>query len=448
MTALAQLGWELFRSQRTYSAMVDNYKQQVASATVVLCDEFLLEDNGYHTILEWLQPDQNCFLFTSDISCVELPQFETIHLKASLRSTGSISRFATRWREWCNAKEFDCHPAHNFEGEAVDIQIIPKTGRVPNRLLEYPHFTARCATLIKHTAEKLKDHEALPVICFMSDVASSTLLSTFRKLFPNIIIQEFIAKKIHRLVEHGPIVVLLSPGNVEGTEFGAVVVVVSYTHMSDFASLDDRLFLTAITRASTKLTIIVSDSQLMDCRELKDDPSEKCKECTDAGHNLKLQELFADYDAIEEKPFILLVGNKPSLVSFQQQKYDDSDLSSIGGVSEYVGAQGSFLHVEDVSEISSLETFRIFGIKCIVMGSENSSCDIQTTFYLYTYKLIEAFSKKTWELFQNIYRLIGPGRLFGGVIFTFKICYIGVQKRLNHQYRLHQEKKRFTEICH
>ena len=277
LTVSAYSEFEVFYNEKRYREWFSEFKQQETPATVVLCDEFLNQGQNPNLILDSLNADQNIILFTSTVSCVEIPQFEIIHLSASLRSTGAISRFATRWKHWSESSvEFDCHPAHNFEGERVDIQIIQKCGM---EVLEYPHFTAKCVTLIKHTAEKLGDHGVFPVICFMSNALQDMLFSTFRIMFPN---QPCISRTEymnHQPRNHGTTIVSYNPTEIEGIEFGAVVIVISYMHLADFYRIFASLFFTAVTRASTNLTIIVSDLQLLDCCEMNEDPKNNVLEC-------------------------------------------------------------------------------------------------------------------------------------------------------------------------
>ena len=331
---------------------------------------------------------------------MNIPQFETLHLNASLRSTGAISRFATRWKRWSETPEFECHPAHNFEGECVDIQIIQKCGI---EVLEYPHFTAKCVTSIKHTAEKLGDHGVLPVIYFMSNALQDMLFSTFKIMFPN---QPCISRTEymnHQPRNHGTTIVSYNPREIEGIEFGSVVIVISYTHLADFNLGEDIVFFTAITRGSTKLTIIVSDLQLFGCREVNEDLANTLQECclTKEWGTFRLEKLLGVYYPMKKKPFLLLVGFKPSFTSFQKQKYKGRDLSSIEGVSEYAGEQEEkFLHVADVFENSSLEKFRKFGIEVICVTPENQSCRMQNIFYNATSKLIKAFSDKRGHPFR------------------------------------------------
>ena len=114
---------------------------------------------------------------------------------------------------------------------------------------------------------------------------------------------------------------------------------------------------------------------------------------------------------VEERPSVLFVGFEHSLASFQKRKYEGRELSDIEGVSEYFGEKGRFLHVADVTEISSLETFRNFGIRDIWITPENISCTLQDVFYSATYLLIENFSEKRGNPFKTHHLLVKNDRV-------------------------------------
>ena len=391
----------MFSCETEYRSLANELEQQTKKATLILCDEFNWLSDGRHPHLDCIQADQNCIFFTSHTYWKEIPQFEKLHLSASLRSTGEISRFAARWREWSRVREFDWRLGHNFEGEGVDVQIIQKIEMEPNRHRQYSHFTSKCATLIKQTADNLADDGILPVICFMSDALQDMLFSVFIIMFPNQLCIRRTENMNHQSGNHGPLIRLFRPHEVAGMEYGAVVIVFSYMHVADFAFDHNKFFFTAITRASTKLTIIASDLQLSDCRMLKNDPEDDLQECclTDEWQNSTLQQHIAAAGAINENLSVLLVGYEPSLASFQKRKYEASGLS-IEGVTEYVGEEGSFLHVEDVADIASLETFRNLGIKVIYVATICVKGIMQDMFYQATHRLIKPFFEKDGNPFR------------------------------------------------
>ena len=398
-------------------------------ATEFLCDEFYMESN--QPLLGEIRDNQSCILFTSATDCNLGPTFDTIHLKASLRSTITIAGIAENWRQFKNNDaDFECLPGHNFEGENVTIKVINKLNAYPSGLLEYPNFIAQCASSILQVAEQSKDLSILPVICFMSHPLRKMLFSTLKILFPD-----------HRCVNHSsglqdlfqktssreefgneePLIVLFEPQDIDGCEFGAVVILISYMHVKDLAEnsgvhpiSDTSLsFFRALTRASVKITIIISDLQLAECRELENISPQTFQVCC-------LEKFFEssfEYilrivcERVTNKPDCLFVGKKPVSSSIQERKHQRSDLPKIEGLTEYVSGNSCFLHIDDLFEETSLKALQNFGIKFIYIFPENWFQWHQFEYYGYTAQLIADFTWKNGKPFEIGATLITKAQL-------------------------------------
>ena len=370
---------------------------------------------NHQPLLSAIRCNQNCILFTSATRCNLDSTFDTIHLGASLRSTTTITSFGEKWRHFSNNdSNFECIPGHNFEGEKIDIRIIKKLNAEASGLLEYPYFIAQCASSILQVAEQSKDLPILPVICFMSHPLRIMLFSTLKILFPD-----------HRCINHssglhvgfqhlftgtsaqkefgneGPPVVLFEPQEIDGCEFGTVVILISYMHLKDLVD-DSGLeffsgvyfnFFSALTRASVKITIIVSDLQLVQCWELENMQTQTFQDCClEKIFNSNFERIVCDVcKGVTSKPECLFVGKKPVLSSVQERQHRRSDLPIIEGLTEYVSGNCCFFHVVDVFEETSLQALQKFGIKRIYVFPENWFHWFQFESYAFTEKIIIDF---------------------------------------------------------
>ena len=397
-------------------------ERAASQATVYLCDEFYMEN--LQLLLGEIRDDQNCILFTSATDCNLGPTFDTIHLKVSLRSTIAITCFAENWRHFSNNdSNFECLPGHNFDGENVTPKVINKLNAYPSGLLEYPNFIAQCASSILQVAEKCKGLPILPVICFMSHPLRNMLFSTLKILFPDhrcinqssglqVGFQHLFQRTLSReeFGNEGPPIVLFEPQDIDGCEFGTVVILISYMHLKDLVdnsgihSIGDAslIFFRAITRASVKITILISELQLAECRELDIISPQTFQDCC-------LKQLFDSYfdktvrivcERATNKPEFLFVGKRPVSSSIQKRKHPRSDLPNIEGLTEYVSGNRFFLHIDDLFEETSLEALRKFGIKFIYIFPENWLHWHQFECYGSTNKIIADFTWKNGKPFE------------------------------------------------
>ena len=356
----------------------EEMKQHLESAEILLCDEFSYQKG----LLELLRDNQHCVLFTSfkftsnavPISS-EIDKFITFSLSFSLRSTCAIANFAFGYMKHCHSSiHLSSRPAHNFEGEPVDIKIV-----------EEENFVATCVNTICQYSEKCSGLDTLPVLCFMD--------LEIRNLIINILIsQDFSCSSTEfgmYLQQPGsPLVQFFRPRDVEGSEFGAVLILISFKHYSEIMKHTEVDFLTAITRASTKLSIIVNNEQLTNCQ-----PSCTCRK---DDYERSLDEIRYKSDL---KSSHLLIGPKiPAMSDFVKSVHPPVRIPGLD-VSQYVREEGgSFLYTKDVYKESHLEKLQEFGIQEIRI----LDLAFAQPFYLCTRQMIGWFSENRNHVFNII----------------------------------------------
>ena len=176
-----------------------------------------------------------------------------------------------------------------------------------------------------------------------------------------------------------PLVQFFRPRDVEGSEFGAVLILISFKHYSEIMKHTEVDFLTAITRASTKLSIIVNNEQLTNCQ-----PSCTCRK---DDYERSLDEIRYKSDL---KSSHLLIGPKiPAMSDFVKSVHPPVRIPGLD-VSQYVREEGgSFLYTKDVCKESHLEKLQEFGIQEIRI----LDLAFAHPFYLCTRQMIGWFSE-------------------------------------------------------
>ena len=173
-------------------------------------------------------------------------------------------------------------------------------------------------------------------------------------------------------------------------------------HLKDLIQTDfgtEFIFFRALTRASIKISIIISDFQLAQCQEPEKMTPRNFQDCClKQFYDVLFEELVRRVSEQPTcKPDCLFVGKKPVSSSVQKRQHQRSDLPNIEGLTEYVSGNRCFLHIDDLFEETSLEALRNFGIKKIFIFPRNW---FQFNCYASTNKIIVDFTWKHGKPFE------------------------------------------------
>ena len=328
--------------------------------------------------------------------------YEVIHLGASLRSTCRIAKFAD---SWIHAKhlgnfEFSCNPAHNFEGENLDIKFVKEGGT--NLEQDEQQFVQQCVNFICEHAEKWRGLEVLPVVplldCKSKEMVKQKLLEqsftcfspSFRAHGSNQNIPRQDSAKISS--NDLPVISFFNGSIIEGAEFGTVLILVRLKEPSQVPAGLGQQFFTAITRASTRVAIIVGEIKSTEDFQ---------KNCTESNLNEKFEEILRIVrQRRESKPSIVIVGANSSIPGFRNESRSSTPIPEVDGVSLHVDNQTCFLHMDDLYKQSDLVKLQEFGIRLVILFNENATCPWQFLFYYSSLKCIKRFINETGNSFR------------------------------------------------
>ena len=282
-------------------------------------------------------------------------------------------------REDLSKLKFPSRPAHNFEGEPNDIVFA-----------ENDHFVSTSVGLISQYYERFSGLQILPVICFMSREKRTEVLVAILRNSMNCDTEEHGVTEPQR---GKPSVKFFEPDELEGSEFGAVVILINFKHLKEvFYGLYFK-FLTSVTRATTKTAIVINQDQLSEYRESENQDG-SC--CSFDVYETYFEEIRRESDV---KTRYLLIGPKlPTVSDFERSNYQPTPIPEIPSIILYVAREGtaSFWYCQDVYQWSHLEKVYDEGIRKIVI-LEQAFC---WPFYQHSFHMISLYSNKMENAFK------------------------------------------------
>ena len=167
-----------------------------------------------------------------------------------------------------------------------------------------------------------------------------------------------------------PVILFIDPKEYECCEFPVVLILMDKLICGTRIEKGSEFsFLTALTRASLKLVIVVDDSSLLDDEDLK-----LCLEMKQIEFIEIILKVIESYSSV--KPAFLFVGRCPDVEHFQRElNPPQMYLPDVEGISCYVGRHSRVLHIDDVYLESDLEKLNDFRIKFIINWGKSIECE-------------------------------------------------------------------------
>ena len=345
----------------SFNRFREKFSTQLQNAKILLCDEFRYENHEY--LLGGLRNDQHCVLFASAKDYKIGSNYDVVHLDASLRSTCKIAKFADDWIKvkHLSTFEFECRPAHNFEGEDIDVTFVEKRNDETENKIE---FVENCVNVISEHAQKSAGLEIIPVVPFVDSEIRKLIIKkleeqnytcytpNFGKSNDDAAQKAFPKQDAAKITSADlPSISFFNEADIEGSEFGTVVVLLHLEDPSYIPKGVGKNFFTAITRASVKVVIVFTAIACIDDFR-RNNSEDEIKE--------KFQKVI---NIVREKrecqPSVIIVGNIPDAPGFRKQIGERSlQIPQIDGISLYVGDQSCFLHIDDVFKKTDFEKLR------------------------------------------------------------------------------------------
>ena len=349
--------------------------KELQEAKIVFCDE--ASPQLSHFFSQNLKSGQHCLLFSPRVPGSFATGFERMFLGSCLRSTNAISLFANRFIE-TGAQEFlKTWRGNNLEGELVNVKFVKKNMR--EKLVSDEFALIFVEEICKSSA--MKAHLGFLVIVSFIElellnevqrILETRQYTTFKSIPP-------LWRTPHRNVDHLPDIYFCDPEEVEGCEFAFILILLDLENLEIITSPFFRNhFLTAVTRATLKVDIIVKDYDLADEEQI-----ENCL-ARFGGENIKT--------AIKER---LKNSNNNSIVLFVGQMpnaLDKASDSGITGISVY--QQNTFLHTDDIFLESDLEKLSELNVHQIFLANTNLSCKLDYFFYFASARCIKNFCER------------------------------------------------------
>ena len=384
-----------------------SFMESFQAAKFLLCDEFVHDTR----LIRNLRDDQHCVLFTSTKddshplqSTFPNSNWVSFQLSFSLRSTGVIANFANDWinRDELIDTNLPCRPAQNFEGEPNDIIFVSNGDFVPTSV-----------RLISLYYERTSGLKILPVICFMSRETRWGMLMAIHESSINCDLEEL---GVRQAPQPGmPLVKLFKPGELEGSEFSSVIILINFKHVIDIGHYIRNEFLTSISRATTKTAIIINQEQLNECRE-SENQNGSC--CAFEAHERYFDEIRRERDVTTR---YLMIGPKlPTVSDFVQSDHQPAPIREIPDIILYVARDGtaSFWYCQDVYQWSHLEKVYNGGIRKIVILDDS----FYPPFYQHTIRMITLYSEKKNYAFNIRSPKASTRESAGELISILKYC--------------------------
>ena len=394
----------------SFNRFRQEFSTQLQTAKILFCDEFRHANHEY--LLGGLRNDQHCVLFASAKDYKIGSDYDVIHLGASLRSTCKIVKFADDWiktKHLSTSFEFECRPAHNFEGEDIDVTYVEekRNDETENKI----EFVENCVNVISEHAQKSAGLEIIPVVPLVDSGIRTLIIKeleeqnytcytpSFRTsnddATQNAVPRQDAAKITSAAL---PSISFFSEADIEGSEFGTIVILLRLKDPSHIPTGMGKYFFTAITRASIKVVIVLTD--IASIRDFQRSNSED--EITEQFQ----QAINIVREKRESQPSVIIVGNIPAVPGFHKQIGERSlQIPQIDGISLYVGEQSCFFHIDDVYKESDLTKLSHFGIRLIILFNQCTTCPWQFLFYYSSYRCIQNFREKNVNSF-NIFNLM------------------------------------------
>ena len=346
------------------------------------------------------------------------PRVDVLRLSHCLRSTCQIAHFANRFIETVPKNVFLALPTAKLEGEPVDVSFVGADEK-PGPFMEDSFVSKSVDAIIQNAKglirqnfiivvpfvkpeflqEVIKRLEDLQYVCHNEAVPLNTNVSNRKQ-------QEAGSKR-----KDLPVIFFCDPHKIEGCEFATTLILLDAGVFEAFTgSSYGNPVLTAITRASLKVKIIVKERVIA--------TEDEAKQYLISVQNEKLK---SGVDFVREtganaKPSVLFVGKLPNAPEFQKKvSVDDNFIPDVEGVALYRAQKRSFLHIDDVFLESDFQKLLDFGVRQIFISNKDISCTWQFLFYIATIHCGKRFS------LQHSDKLVFTGHAFNPRVMKFQV---------------------------
>ena len=378
---------------------------------VFICDE--TTPQLYRYFFDNLQPTQHCLLFSSDNRPQLEHYFRIFHLSSCLRSTNQIAQFANRFVDRSPKNVFFALPTASLAGEPVEVAFLEENDE--ETISPEQQFLEKCVAAIRRHSEKFRDQTYIVVFPFLKQKFLSSLKSELEKL--RYICQSDMAPYAINVDEHSESVgnharrvFFCHPRNVEGCEFMSSLILIDAGIFDTFtASSYGNNLLTAITRATLKVEIIVKNSEILSLQDMTAFMNNVQRE--------KMKPLLEFVENNPSEPMVLFVGKLPEDSQFQRKVDHLTNSGRVETLSLYKNqnGNGSFYHVDDMFLEDQFRTFNEMGIRQIFIGNKDISCTWQ-----YLYYIASIHCGRRYCL-QNSDNLVFHGHAFNPRVMKFQV---------------------------
>ena len=354
--------------------------RQLKDLKILFCDETSPRFCNY--FLQQMKAHQSIVFFASHKRDeLRRKKFTIFNLTCNLRSTYQLSKFANDFSEGGPRHVIPALPNKNFHGEPVEVEIVQQS------TANEEAFVTKCVSAVRLHCERNKDLGLIAVIPVMDKIAVRTIIEKLQSMNYDCYseIKQFLFKsRAGSQPEMNsdtskPRILFCSSNEIEGCEFPLVLLFIDAEHFESFMfPLYGSSILTAVTRASFKVVIIVKD-----CRF----PNEQYM--ANILYRDQQKELNSAADQIEEtvnkKPSVLFIGELPNNfgVSNDPDMSGNSMCPAILGMQSYSKNNGaSFLHIDDLYLHTDLHQLFNFGIRECIIANKDISCPWNYFFYM------------------------------------------------------------------
>ena len=372
-------------------------ERQIKDLKILFCDETSPQFCNY--FLQQMEDPQSIVFFASHKRDELRKKFTTLKLSCNLRSTYQLSKFANDYSESGPRHVIPALPNENVQGEPVEVEIVQQSTENEEA------FVTKCISVVRLHIERNKDLGLIAVIPVMDKVAVRTIIeklqsmkyNCYSEIKPLLFKPRAENKSDMNSDTSEPRLLFCSSNEIEGCEFPLVLLFIDAEHFESFMfPLYGSSILTAVTRPSFKVVIIVKDCRI---------PNEQYM--AKILYRDQQKELNSTVDQIQEtdnkKPSILFIGELPSSFEFS----NDPDMTGnclypgIPGLEFYRKNNGaSFLHVDDLYLETDLDQLLNFGIRECIIANKDISCPWNYFFYMASLICIRDDSNLTIQLLK------------------------------------------------
>ena len=255
-----------------------------------------------------------------------------MHLNSNLRSTYQLAHFANLYNDRAPKNVLLACPNSKLHGDQVKVRFVEFD---PDEQVRKKLFLVECLKNIRKFAEKsINDDLAIvvPLIdSYTLELIMQKLESEHYACHTNIEMYNHIKENMAVQNQNSTVIFFCQPYEIEGCEFASILILLDTEFFDMFKFYPyGNAFLTAITRASLRLDILVKNFIIPNDEYVDNVLSSAPDETLNAFIHEKST-------SNSKNPTTLFIGKFPNLTNFKKKKLQGKSLPKINEISLYQG---------------------------------------------------------------------------------------------------------------